>query len=307
MSTSSFIPPVLCPSSRAERLPDAVRVLYPFPGQACRQPAGVQHFLDEGRGHPLLMVHGNPTWSFHFRALVLGLRGSHRCIVPDHLGCGLSDKPQQGFGYTLTEHIDNLERLVDALGLESLDLVLHDWGGAIGMGLAVRRPERIRRILLLNTAAFRAPWIPKRIALLKVPVLGAFLVRGFNAFAGPATVMTTVRPLSAAVRQGYLWPYRSWHDRIATHRFVRDIPLHEAHPTWEPLARIEAGLPHFRKTPVQICWGAQDWCFHDRFLETWRRTWPQAQVHYLESAGHYALEDAPATVVDVARAHFGNL
>ena len=283
-------------SSRADGLPEPIRALYPFVGRVVQQPGGMQHVLDEGDGVPVVMVHGNPTWSFHFRQVVVALRAHHRCVVPDHLGCGLSDKPQDGFGYQLVDHIDNLERLLDRLGVRSCHLLLHDWGGAIGMGYAVRHPDRIRSIALLNTAAFCAPWIPLRIAACRVPVLGEWLVRGLNGFAGPAAWMTTVRPLASTVRRGYLHPYGNWRDRIAVHRFVRDIPLHEGHPSWDTLKAIEEGLSRFSHTPVEIFWGMNDWCFHEKFLREWERRWPHAGVHRLPDVGHYALEDAGSVI-----------
>ena len=122
------------------------RPLYPFASHYAVIAGGRQHYLDEGRGPAVVMLHGNPTWSFYYRNLVLALRDEHRVIVPDHMGCGLSDKPQE-YTYTLRQHIDNLEHLLDEeLQVPEVDLVVHDWGGAIGMGYAVRHPERIRQI-----------------------------------------------------------------------------------------------------------------------------------------------------------------
>ena len=125
---------------RAEALPGDVRQLYPFDGRLYLLTNGhCLHYLDEGAGPPVLMLHGNPTWSFYYRDLVLGLRDHFRCIVPDHLGCGLSDKPQD-FSYRLEDHIRHVEELVEHLQLERVHLVVHDWGGAIGMGFATRQP-----------------------------------------------------------------------------------------------------------------------------------------------------------------------
>ena len=132
------------------------RALYPFESHWLHLPSGPRmHFLDEGQGEPILALHGNPTWSFYYRELVKGLRGTNRVVVPDHVGCGLSDKPQD-YPYTLRTHIDNVEALVDRLELGPFNLVVHDWGGAIGMGLAGRRPDLVKRILFLNTAAYRS-------------------------------------------------------------------------------------------------------------------------------------------------------
>src|SRR6266567_2418147 len=132
---------------------------YPFTGHTLNLDGLSYHYLDEGAGDPVVMVHGNPSWSFYYRNLVLALRGNYRCIVPDHIGCGFSDKPgDDRYDYTLSRRIDDLERLIDHLGLVGkITLVLHDWGGMIGMGYATRHPERIGRLVLLNTAAFQMP------------------------------------------------------------------------------------------------------------------------------------------------------
>ncbi len=283
---------------------DEIAQLYPFSGRFLTIGNERMHYLDEGAGEPVLMVHGNPTWSFFYRNLILGLRGrGFRCIAPDHIGCGFSTKPQK-YPYRLARHIDNLEALVEhlRLGQERVTLVLHDWGGAIGMGLAARRPEMIKRILLLNTAAFCSKRIPWRINICRVPGFGALAIRGFNGFARPATFMATTRPggLPADVARGYLLPYRNWHDRIANLRFVQDIPLAPGHPSYSVLAGIEEKLAGFRDRPVMICWGGKDFCFNDHFLARWKEIFPEAAVHRFADAGHYVLEDAGEKVLSLA-------
>src|SRR5690606_14034462 len=206
--------------------------LYPFRGHFLTVEQEQLHYLDEGSGDPVLMLHGNPTWSFYYRNLVRDLRGRFRCVVPDHIGCGFSSKPQH-YPYTLARHILNVERLVEDLDLRKITLVVHDWGGAIGMGFAVRNPERISRIVVLNTAAFLSRRIPWRINICRVPGLGALIIRGFNGFAGPAVFMATKKPggLPREVARGFLLPYRSWGNRVANLRFVQDIPMSPRHPT----------------------------------------------------------------------------
>lgn len=264
---------------------------YPYDSQFHVVAGGHRiHYLDEGQGEPFLMVHGNPTWSFFYRHWVAHLRGNYRCIVPDHLGCGLSDKPQRE-SYTLKQHIGNLESLVEALNPGPFNLVVHDWGGAIGLGYAVRHPERIRRLIVLNTAAFPFPKIPWRIAACRLPLLGEPAVRAGNLFVRAAMHMTTVKPLSATARAGFGHPYRSWHDRVAIYNFVRDIPMQSNHRSWATLQGIAEGLNVLGGKPAKIFWGMQDWCFHEGILKEWPRYLPQAQIHRLEEAGHYLLED----------------
>lgn len=278
-------------------LPEAIRELYPFTGNFYETLWGKLHYLDEGEGDAVILLHGNPTWSFFYRDVVKQLAPQLRCIVPDHLGCGLSNKPQNGFGYRLTEHIDNIVGLIDDhLQLKRYSLVVHDWGGAIGMGVALRYPDRVKRIQILNTAAFLSSQIPLRIAACRMPLLGEWVVRGGNAFALAASRMCTTKPLPKVVREGFLYPYDSWKHRIATHRFVVDIPMRPDHPTHERVATIEAQLPQLRDKPMQICWGMRDWCFTPAFLERWCQLFPQARVLKYPNAAHYLLEDAPEAI-----------
>jgi cis-3-alkyl-4-acyloxetan-2-one decarboxylase len=273
---------------------------YPFEPRTFRTPAGAaMSFLDEGprSDEAVLMLHGNPTWSFYFRHVVRELAPAMRCIVPDHIGMGRSEKPAH-YEYTLSRRIADVEALVSSLGLKRIHLVVHDWGGAIGFGVATRKPATIDRIAVLNTGAFTSDRIPLRIAACKLPVLGPVLVRGANGFAWPATWMTMHRrTLSALEKRGYLWPYDSWSNRVAVNAFVRDIPLSPAHPSWPALRAVEQGLPTFRDRPVLVVWGGRDFCFNDHFLARWRGILPAAEVHRIADAGHYVLEDAREEVV----------
>lgn len=271
-------------------LPPRLKVLYPFGENCFKSSAGNLNYVDAGTGPPVVMLHGNPTWSFFYRDLILELQDSFRCLALDHLGCGFSAKPQSA-DYSLEGHISRAGEWLDSLNLETFHLVVHDWGGAIGMGLAGKYRSRVKGITLLNTAAFTFPSIPWRIAVCRIPFVGALLVRGLNGFVAGATRMTTVNPLSQAVIEGFCHPYRNWHDRVAVHRFVRDIPMSPHHRSWPVLQSIEASLGDWNATPVQIIWGMQDWCFHGNFLKRWREILPAAQVHELENAGHYLLED----------------
>lgn len=281
-------------------LPSWMAREYPFEPRTFATPAGARlSYLDEGeRGdEAVLMLHGNPTWSYYYRHLVRALAPALRCVVPDHVGMGASEKPP-GYAYTLASRIEDVAALVASLGLRRVHLVVHDWGGAIGFGLAARRPELIGRITILNTAAFASRRIPARIALCKLPGLGPLIVRGCNGFAGPAVWMAMHRrALRPEERRGYLWPYRSWADRVAVSAFVRDIPLRPDHPSWGTLAAVEAGLGRFRDRPVRVLWGGQDFCFNDSFLARWRELLPQAEVTRIADAGHYVLDDAREDVI----------
>ena len=277
----------------------AWRTLYPFESHFLRVGAGALHYLDEGPrdAPPLLFLHGNPTWSFQWREAVLHFRDRFRVIVPDHLGCGLSDKPQ-AWSYRLADHVANLERLVRELDLRDVTLCVHDWGGAIGMGLATRDPDRFARLVVFNSAAFRSTRLPLRIALCRLPLLGPLAVRGLNGFARAALTMATAKGLPADIALGLLAPYGSWQDRIAIQRFVEDIPMRPEHPSWPTLRAIEDGLVRLDGKPMLILWGERDWCFTPAFREEWQRRFPAAEVRAFADAGHYVMEDAKHGVLD---------
>ncbi|MEO7413085.1 MAG: alpha/beta fold hydrolase [Opitutaceae bacterium] len=284
-------------------IPDWLAREYPFAPKAFRTPRGAQmSYLDEGprSDEAVLMLHGNPTWSFYYRKLVGAVAPNLRCIVPDHVGMGLSEKPQN-YEYTLATRIADVEALVLSLGLRRVHLVVHDWGGAIGFGFAAKHPEMIGRLVILNTAAFLSNDIPFRISLCKFPGIGALIVRGLNGFAGPAAQMAMHRrTLTADEKRGYLFPYRSWADRVAVSAFVQDIPLQAGHPSWPALSEVAMALPQFADRPALILWGGKDFCFNDRFLARWQKFLPQAQVRRIADAGHYVLEDAGEEVVSAA-------
>ena len=275
--------------------------LYPFEGRYFERPAGRMHYVDEGEGTPVVMVHGNPTWSFYYRNVILALRGNHRCIAVDHLGCGRSDKPTLAdYDYQLDSRIADLESLLQTVVPEGkIDLIVHDWGGAIGFGWATRHAHRIRRLVVLNTAAFPNPKslrLPFTLWLIRNTPLGQILVQGANAFAAGATRMAVMKPMPAAVKAGYVAPYDSWANRLATYRFVKDIPLTSDDPGYDTLLAMGQGLAQFKETPVLICWGAKDFVFDDDFLAMWREHVPHAEVKYYSDAGHYVLEDETEAV-----------
>ena len=282
--------------------------LYPFESHYLNLSGSRYHYLDESPTNntssnlpTLLFVHGNPTWSFHWRRLILAHSEHYRCVAPDHLGCGLSGLQHQP--QTLADHIDNLVQLVEGLNLERITLVAQDWGGAIGLGALLKASDRFERVALFNTGAFPPWFIPWRIRVCRWPILGQMALKGANGFSRAALRLTLARSkrLDARVAEAYLAPYHSWQRRHAVHQFVKDIPLSARHPTWKTLQQIEEGLPGLYHLPIQLIWGMKDWCFTPECLDKSCEHWPHAEVQKLENVGHWVVEDAP----EVAESLFG--
>ncbi len=281
--------------------------LYPFRSHFFARHGLRLHFVDEGAGPPVVLLHGNPTWSFHFRHLITALRDGARVVAPDHMGMGWSDKPgDDRYAYHLQSRIDDLEALLDHLGLtRGLTLVMQDWGGMVGMGYASRHPERVARLVVLNAAAFRVPpgmRVPLALRLVRDTALGALLVRGSNVFVrAAARVCCQRRRMPRPVRAAYLAPYDCWAHRIAVLRFPQDVPLTPKDRSYALVSRIEDDLARFASLPTLICWGERDYVFPPPVLDLWLRHWPRAQVLRLPDCGHWVLEDAPDEIAATVR------
>lgn len=291
--------------------PRSLGPLYPFRSHFFDRGGLRLHYVDEGAGDPVVMVHGNPTWSFYYRELIKALSPKYRVIAPDHIGCGLSDKPAKNrYDYRLKTRIDDLEALLEHLGIrERVTLVVHDWGGAIGMGYAARHPERVARLVVLNTAAFGLPKgksFPRALWPARFLKPAQWLILHLNAFAWVASRTAAKKPLSPAVRAAYLAPYDTPENRIATLEFVRDIPLEPADASYGTLQQVHRGLANFRRTPSLICWGMKDFVFDVAFLRQWKLELPSAEVYTFEDAGHYVLEDAGPQIINLVQRFLEN-
>ena len=277
------------------------------------RPGIRMHYLDEGPrdGEVVLALHGNPSWSYYWRHLVRGLRDRYRVVVPDHVGMGLSDKPDDDrdalprYDYTLQSRVDDLQALLEHLGIDGpLTLAVHDWGGMIGFGWALERMPRVRRLVVLNTAAFPMPAgkpVPWQIALGRDYNIGELVIRGFNAFSAGASWLGVERRMPRAVRRAYVAPYDSWANRIATVRFMQDIPLRPGDRAWPLVEASGQRLREYADRPAFIGWGLKDFVFDRDFLARFRSDWPQAEVHAFEDAGHYVLEDRHEVLVPAIR------
>jgi haloalkane dehalogenase len=262
--------------------------------------AGRMHYVDEGRGEPVLFVHGTPTWSFEFRHLIQALSGEARCVAPDHLGFGLSDRPS-GFPYTPEAHAAALDEFVRALDLQDLTLVAHDFGGPIGLPIALNHPERVRRLVLINTWMWPFdddPGMLRKARLAGGPV-GRWLYRHLN------FSLRVIMPgaygrraaLTPEIHRQYLEVFRDKTARVQVlHALARALI-----GSRDFYAQLWARAGELSRYPVLIVWGLRDPAFGPAVLSRWRQRLPQASVVELAEAGHWPHEEEPARVVDALR------
>jgi haloalkane dehalogenase len=268
------------------------------------------HVVDEGAGDPILLVHGDPTWGLLWRALVGPLSARHRVIVPDHAGMGKSGAPPGVAGYTLADRIGHLERLVLALDLARVTIVVHDWGGPVGLGVAVSHPERISRVVLTNTWA-HASWpgapFPRLVELVRSD-RGERFVLDRNGWIEAALRGTTARPelITEQLLAAYLAPFPTRESRLPLVCWSRDIPVRPGDRSWETMRGVEAALAVLADLPVLIVWGMRDPVLPPSVLELWRCTYPEATVVELPDAGHFLQEDAPDRLLPALAAFLGD-
>ncbi len=263
------------------------------------------HYVDEGSGEPIVLVHGDPTWGYLYRNFIHALARRQRCIVPDHMGMGKSGIPQEPYPYRLQHHIANFENLLLHLDLRDVTLVLHDWGGPVGLGFATRHPERVKRLVLMNTWAF-APWpggpFPRLLEMIR-SARGEKFVLEKNGYLEPALLGTTfhIENLTQEVMDAYRAPFPTPAARLALLCWSRDIPVSEADPSYAEMKRIERGLPQFLDTPTLLLWGMRDPVLSEPVLRTWQSIYPHAITYEIEDASHFLQEDAPARIVNWIR------
>ena len=305
-AVASTRPAVPTQPATPEEAAEVVRALgleaeYPFAHHFHPTPHGRMHYVDEGTGAPVLCVHGNPTWSFLYRNFVKGLAADARVVAPDLIGFGLSEKLTDPDAYSIAGHVDDLSALVEALDLRDLTLVMQDWGGPIGLGVATRHPERVRALVVMNTIGFvpegnGAP--PLSLRVLRLPVVGEQLVQGlhlFNRAFVPASIANESRK-GELVRRAYSAVQGSWDERAGTLAFRRLIPTSPDDPVISLLEAEDAFLSTFRG-PVLIFWGMRDQAFPPRMLAEWRERFPDAPVVELDDASHFLQEDAWERIV----------
>jgi haloalkane dehalogenase len=247
------------------------------------------------------MVHGDPTWGYLYRNFIPFLSQRRRCVVPDQMGMGKSANPQERSLYRLQQHRANLETLLLHLDLHDITLVLHDWGGPVGLGVATRHPERIKRLVLMNTWAF-VPWpggpFPRLLELIRSERGEAFVLQK-NGYLEPALRGTTYHSeqLTKTVMEAYRAPYPTPESRLALLCWSRDIPVQETDVSYAEMKQIEQGLSQFSRIPILLVWGMKDPVLSVSVLHRWQQLYPHAITHELEDASHFLQEDAPERIV----------
>jgi pimeloyl-ACP methyl ester carboxylesterase len=278
--------------------------LYPFDSNFLNIKGHKLHYVDQGKGPALVMVHGNPTWSFYYRNLITHLSKNFRTIVPDHIGCGFSDKPDAcDYDYTLASRISDLDELINSLCPdEKICLIVHDWGGMIGLAWALDNLDRIDKIVITNTAGFLLPKdkrFPLRLWLIKyLSWFGVPAVLGLNAFARGALYMGSNTPLSPSVKKGLTAPYNSWKNRIATLKFVQDIPIDKKDKSFCIVDHVDKHLTQLNEEQLLFLWGAKDFVFDLTFFNEFKQRFPRAKSHLFKDAGHYLFEDKPEETLE---------
>jgi haloalkane dehalogenase len=268
---------------------------YPFQDHFIDLPAGKMHYVDEGQGETLLMVHGTPTWSFLYRRLIKDLSPDHRTVAPDNLGFGLSDKPAEGWSYLPRDHAENLTRLIELLALKDFTLVVHDFGGPIGLAYAIQHPENVKRIVLINTFM----WSLKGDPAFETPgkmfnnPLGRFAYKNLNF---SAVVMVRAawgdkKKLTPQIHRHYTAPLRTPEDRQGTWVFLQQLigSSEWYQGLWERRAAIQ-------DKPALILWGMKDIAFKQKELERWIGLFPHARVVRFPEAGHFLQDEEGAQV-----------
>jgi haloalkane dehalogenase len=267
--------------------------LYPFDSHYADIDGARVHYVDEGSGPPLLLLHGNPTWSFLYRDVITGLRDRFRCIAPDHPGFGLS-RAAPGYGYTPAEHALVLEQLVTRLDLEGVTMMVQDWGGPIGFAVATRHPERFAGFVIGNTWAWPKsdPGTQLFSRILGGPI-GEYLILQRNFFVEKILPSNVKRKkLSPAVMEAYRGPFPTPESRRPLHVFPREILASRPF-----LAEIERGLPALSDRPALLVWPTKDVAFREPERRRWEQIFSSHRTVMLEGAGHYIQEDAPEEIV----------
>jgi haloalkane dehalogenase len=253
------------------------------------------HYVDEGSGDPIVFLHGLPAWSFIFRHLIRGLAGQYRCIAPDMIGFGLSEKPE-GWSYTPASQVANLAQFLDQLGIKQANLAMHDFGAAIGTALAVEQPERFERITVINGACWDLQEDPgaEKIAKLATGALGQMMLTTLNPW--PKMVQRTFGDkvkYTEAFEKAIAGPTLSKDGRIALWKTAKALAASGSffNDVWRHRKNLA-------ETSTQFIWGMKDPIFGEHALNKWWHDFPLSSVERLNTCGHYPTEECAHQVLE---------
>ena len=270
---------------------------YPFTSQSIKINGHNMHYVDEGNGEVVVMLHGNPDWSFYYRHLIKQLSTQYRVIAPDYIGCGFSDKPGlTAYPYTLERRIEDITTFLSKMGIDKpFTLMVHDWGGPIGFGYAVQHPDTIKKLIVANTSIFPIrpdAHLPAAVRFARTK-LGKWMILHFNLYVQMANRFCCKRkPLTHELRHDYAAPYDSPDHRVAILQFVREIPTQLTASSYITLNLIRDKLSVLKNKPMLLLWGNADVVFGPKILKLWKDCFPLAEVHEFADCGHYVCEDA---------------
>lgn len=273
--------------------------LYPYTPKFFEVAAGKMAYVDEGQGKPIVMVHGNPTWSFVYRKLIHALHDEYRCIAPDHIGFGQSDKPYN-WSYLPVDHAANLEQLLESLDLYDITLVVQDWGGPTGLSYALNHPERIARLVILNTWMWPVndDWYYQAFSGFVGGAVGRWLCRHRNFFVW--SVMPTAygdkSKLTEEIHRHYYDALPTGDSRKGTWVFPKQII---ASSEW--LGQLWSMRERLADKPTLLAWGMKDVAFREKELLRWQAMFSNVQVVRFETAGHYVQDEAGEEIAKLIR------
>lgn len=272
---------------------------FPFVSRFLNYKGFKIHYIDEGNpaGPVVILLHGNPTWCFFYRPLILALKHKYRFIAIDYIGCGLSDHPEHDH-FRAVYRVSEVEFVYQQLNLNRFSIIMHDWGGAIGTSFLQNHLDKVDKVIYFNTTLTEVESLPVMIKMSAHPFIGPFLTKYTAQFLKYLTGPGVVYPLSPWIKDGYMYPYKTVGRRTAIWDFVSDVPFYEDHPTYPEMKKLADGFQKMQSTPIKIIWGLRDPCFHQYMLRKVSGHFPNAEVVEIPDAGHLLMEDNPKVVIE---------
>lgn len=266
---------------------------YPFGSHFYNTKLGKMHYLDEGEGDPIVFIHGNPSWSFQFRNVIKQLSKTHRCIAPDLIGFGLSDKPGD-WSYLPKEHAKIVDEFLESLDLHDITMVVGDWGGPIGLSYAIDHPDRIKNLVITNTWLWsvKNDWYYQAFSKFVGGPIGKILIDLRNFFARDIVRMASGKKPSKEVHNHYLKPLENKHERKGSWVFPGQVV-----GSWEWLDSLWDRRDAMKDKKILLVWGLRDIAFREKELKTWSKAFPNAKVVRFKDAGHFIAEEMPDQLV----------